>query len=694
MRKNALHPCPASATHSPMFSLNDLNPEQRAAVAQTKGPVLVLAGAGSGKTKAITYRIAHLIVNCGVPAENILAVTFTNKAAAEMKERVEALVGAEKCREAVIATFHSLGVRLLRHGIQQLGYRPNFSIYASSDQMGLLRQVAKNVMPGKKLDLDAILNVISRAKNAFLEPGQFQPSSFAEQELLAAAIYPRYQSALKACNAIDFDDIIMLAVKLLREKPAVLSHWQQRFCYIMVDEYQDTNTAQYQFIALLAAGSKNLCVVGDDDQSIYGWRGADSARILAFEHDNAGCKVVKLEQNYRSTGTILAAANSVIKNNLTRTDKALWTSGEHGKPIDLLVAKDDEDEAAQVIERLQTEMGRGGKRYRDFAVLYRTNSQSRPFEEQLRLAELPYVLIGGQQFYERKEVKDALAYLRVIVNPRDEQALLRIVNFPRRGVGDTSLLKVNQWALAQGCSVFDAYGRASQIDGLAPAAAEKLAAFHEFIMAEVRKFKLGGLQAPKARDLYQRLKLDEELLKTTEDRIAARRKMENIEQIVNGLAAYEERTEAPTLFGFLERVALLDEDRSKDKKKDAQNDAITLMSLHSSKGLEFPYVFLVGMEEEVLPHKRSIYEDCSIDEERRLCYVGITRARQHLTLTRCARRKRYGTVEERVPSRFLAEIPEELINEEDCSTTHELSPAEQQETAASTFARLRALMDK
>ena len=677
-----------------MFSLNDLNPQQRAAVEQTAGPVLVLAGAGSGKTKAITYRIAHLIVNKRVPAENVLAVTFTNKAAAEMQERVAALVGKDRMEGAIIATFHSLGVRLLRHGIHLLGYRPNFSIYATSDQVGLLRQVAKNVMPGKKLDLDAILNVISRAKNAFLEPGQFQPSSFAEQELLAAAIYPRYQSALKACNAIDFDDIIMLAVKLLKTRPEFLSHWQERFRFLMVDEYQDTNAAQYMFISLLAAGSKNLCVVGDDDQSIYGWRGADAARILAYEHDYPGCKVIKLEQNYRSTGTILAAANSVIRNNAVRKEKALWTSGDQGKPIDLLVARDDEDEAARVIERLQTEMGKGGRRYRDFAVLYRTNSQSRPFEEQLRLAELPYVLVGGQQFYERKEVKDALSYLRVIINPRDEQALLRIVNFPRRGIGDTSLLKVNQWALAQNCPVFDAYGRAAQIPDLAPAAVEKLTAFHEFIQAEVRLFKQAGPQAPKVRDLFKRLKLEEELLKTTEDRLQARRKMENIEQIVNGLAAYEERSDAPTLAGFLERVALLDEDRSRDKKKDTPNDAITLMSLHSSKGLEFPYVFLVGMEEEVLPHKRSIYEDCSIDEERRLCYVGITRARQHLTLTRCARRKRYGVAEEREPSRFLAEIPPELLNAEDLSAPRELAPEEQQELATSTFARLRALMDK
>ena len=676
-----------------MFSLNDLNPQQRAAVEQTEGPVLVLAGAGSGKTKAITYRIAHLIVNKRIPAENVLAVTFTNKAAAEMQERVAALVGKERMEGAIIATFHSLGVRLLRHGIHLLGYRPNFSIYATSDQVGLLRQVAKNTMPGKKLDLDAILNVISRAKNAFLEPGQFQPSSFSEHELLAAAIYPRYQSALKACNAIDFDDIIMLAVKLLQSRPEFLRHWQERFRYLMVDEYQDTNAAQYLFISLLAAGSRNLCVVGDDDQSIYGWRGADAARILAYEHDYSGCTVIKLEQNYRSTGTILAAANSVIRNNAVRKEKALWTSGDQGKPIDLLVARDDEDEAARVIERLQTEMGKGGRRYRDFAVLYRTNSQSRPFEEQLRLAELPYVLVGGQQFYERKEVKDALSYLRVIINPRDEQALLRIVNFPRRGIGDTSLLKVNQWALAQNCPVFDAYGRAAQIPDLAPAAVEKLTAFHEFIQAEVRLFKQGGPQAPKVRDLFKRLKLDEELLKTTEDRLQAKRKMENIEQIVNGLAAYEERSEAPTLAGFLERVALLDEDRSRDKKKDTPNDAITLMSLHSSKGLEFPYVFLVGMEEEVLPHKRSIYEDCSIDEERRLCYVGITRARQHLTLTRCARRKRYGVAEEREPSRFLAEIPPELLNAEDLSAPLILAPDEQQQVAESTFARLRALME-
>lgn len=675
-----------------MFTLSQLNPEQRTAVETTEGALLCLAGAGSGKTKTITCRIAHLILNKGIPPENILAVTFTNKAANEMKERVAEHIGTERANGATIATFHSLGVRLLRRDITRLGYRPNFSIYAESDQTGLLRQVVRDVMPGKKVDLQAVLTVISRAKNAFCTPEEFKPVGFNEHELLTAPLYPRYQSSLRACNAIDFDDIIMLAVKLLQKEPEVLRYWRERFRYIMVDEYQDTNEAQYRFISLLAGEQSNLCVVGDDDQSIYGWRGADSLRILAFEQHHPGCRVIKLEQNYRSTGTILSAANSVIKNNPARKEKALWTRGESGRPIDLVVARDEEEEAALVLERVQVEMGKGKHRYRDFAVLYRTNSQSRPFEEQFRMAGIPYVLIGGQQFFERKEVKDALSYLRVIANQRDEQALLRIVNFPRRGIGDTSLLKVNQWALQMNCPLFEAYGRAALCQGLAPASAEKMILFHRFMEEESARFKQSGPLAPRVMDLFRRLKLDDELLKTMDDPVAARRKMENIEQIVNSLASYEDRSEAPTLAGFLERVALLDEDRNdKGKKEKKKNDEVILMSLHASKGLEFPHVFLVGLEEEILPHKRSIYEDASIDEERRLCYVGITRAREHLTISRCSKRKRYGTLETREPSRFLAEIPEELITVHDAANAPALSPAEAESVAAHTFSRLKAM---
>ena len=673
-----------------MLDLHTMNPRQLEAVKHTEGPLLVLAGAGSGKTRVITYRIAHLLLHKKVPAENILAVTFTNKAAREMQERMTALVGAKCCKEAVLSTFHSLGVRILRQEIGLLGYKRNFAIYSTSDQLGLIRQALREsgAADGKKIDAEAVLWKISGAKNALLGPGALPVLAGDDWAAVAAAVYPRYQSLLKACNAIDFDDIIMLTVQLLQDHPEVLTRWQERFRYIMVDEYQDTNPSQYLFISLLAARYRNLCVVGDDDQSIYGWRGADVEKILAFEKDYHS-RVIKLEQNYRSTGTILAAANSVIKNNPKRKDKTLWTDSGDGSPIDLVIARDDEEEATLVTERIQLECFKKNRSYRDFAILYRTNAQSRAFEEQLRFADIPYVLIGGMQFYERKEVKDSLCYLRAIANPKDEQALLRIVNFPRRGIGDGTLVRLNQWSQEQGAGLFEAFARVGEIEGVNAATRERVLAFHELISGEIAGFKKRGRLAERLAELYKRVGIEAEICRTSDDSKEARRRVENVEQIVNSLAGYEARTMNPTLSEFLEKVSLLDDDRfsGQDKKEHGQ-DAVTLMSLHSSKGLEFPFVFLVGLEEECLPHKRSIYEDFSIDEERRLCYVGITRARRQLIITRCLHRKKYGKLEERVPSRFLAEIPAELLNE---TGGKEASPEEAERLAEDAFAKLRSM---
>jgi ATP-dependent DNA helicase Rep/DNA helicase-2/ATP-dependent DNA helicase PcrA len=555
--------------------------------------------------------------------------------------------------------------------------------------MGLIRQALRESRAGdgRKVDAEAVLWKISGAKSALLSPGRLPVPSGDDWAAVAAEVYPRYQSLLRACNAIDFDDIIMLTVRLLQDHPEVLDRWQERFRHIMVDEYQDTNPSQYLFISLLAACYKNLCVVGDDDQSIYGWRGADVEKILAFEKDYPGCRVVKLEQNYRSTGTILAAANSVIKNNPKRKDKTLWTKSGDGEKIDLKVAQDDEDEATFVAERIRLECFKGNLSYGDFAILYRTNAQSRAFEEQLRFADIAYVLIGGMQFYERKEVKDALCYLRAIANPRDEQALLRIVNFPRRGIGDNTLVRLNQWSQEEGVGLFEAFGKIGEIEGINAATREKVLAFHELLSGEIAGFKRRGRLAERLAELFKRVGIEEELHRTIDDPKVARRRMENVEQIVNSLAGYEERTLRPTLSGFLEKVSLMDEDRFSDRdKKEHGKDAVTLMSLHSSKGLEFPFVFLVGLEEEILPHKRSIYEDFTIDEERRLCYVGITRARRQLVITRCQHRKRYGKLEDREPSRFLAEMPAELLNE---TEGKEISPEENERLAENAFAKLR-----
>ncbi len=676
-----------------MLDLSRLNPEQLAAVKQTEGALLVLAGAGSGKTGVITYRIAHLILDLKVPPDRILAVTFTNKASKEMKERVEQLVGRKHCKGIVLSTFHSLGVRVLKRDIERLGYKRNFSIYSTADQVGLVRQIVREVNTGnKKYDAESIIWRISGTKNKLIPPSRFVPSPSDDVDMMAALVYPRYQSALKAFNAIDFDDIIMLTAELLQHHPQVLQHWQDRFGYIMVDEYQDTNSSQYLLVNLLAAGCGNLCVVGDDDQSIYGWRGADVANILDFEKDFKGCRTIKLEQNYRSTGNILEAANNLIGNNKVRKAKKLWTASGDGPPIDLCVVQDDEEEATSVVERIQLERFKRDIPYSDFAILYRTNAQSRAFEEQLRFEDIPYVLVGGTQFFERKEVKDTISYLRVIANRLDEVALLRIVNFPKRGIGDGTVIRINQWSLEKECPLFEAFGRVAEIEGIAEGIREKVLAFHGTVLDAADRFAEEGGLAEKGKALFERLKIEEEIFRTIDDAKAARRKVENVEQIVNSMAGYEERVPQATLAGFLEKVSLMDEDRFSGKdKKDHGRDAVTLMSLHSSKGLEFPFVFLVGMEDEILPHKRAIYEDFTVDEERRLCYVGITRARQQLVMTRTLFRKKYGKLQERIASRFLEEIPAAVLNVQQSGLTKEVSPEEQVKSADSFFAKMKAL---
>jgi DNA helicase II / ATP-dependent DNA helicase PcrA len=677
-----------------MLDLSRLNPEQLAAVKHTEGALLVLAGAGSGKTGVITYRIAHLILNLMVLPDRILAVTFTNKASKEMKERVEAIVGRKHCKGIILSTFHSLGVRVLKRDIEALGYKKNFSIYSTADQVGLVRQILRDVNTSqKKYDAEAIIWRISGAKNKLIPPDRFIPEALDDIDMMAALVYPRYQSALKAFNAIDFDDIIMLTAELLQHHPAVLKHWQDHFSYIMVDEYQDTNSSQYLLVNLLAAGCKNLCVVGDDDQSIYGWRGADVGNILDFEKDFHGCRTIKLEQNYRSTGNILDAANSLIGNNKVRKEKKLWTAAGQGPPVDLLIVQDDEEEATSVVERIGLERFKRDIPYSDFAILYRTNAQSRAFEEQLRFEDIPYVLVGGTQFFERKEVKDSIGYLRVIANPLDEVSLLRIVNFPKRGIGDGTVIRINQWSLEHGVPLFEAFGRVGEIEGVAEGTREKVIGFHHTLLDAAQGFAAGGDLAEKCKGLFEKLGIEAEIFRTIDDAKQARRKVENVEQVINSMAAYEERVPQATLGGFMEKVSLMDEDRFSSKdKKDHGKDAVTLMSLHSSKGLEFPFVFLVGMEDEILPHKRAIYEDFTVDEERRLCYVGITRARQQLVMTRTLYRKKYGKLQERVPSRFLAELPDSVMNVQHSGVTKEVTPEEAEKSAEDFFAKMKAMM--
>ncbi len=665
--------------------MKNLNPPQRKAVVTTTGPLLILAGAGSGKTQVITTRIVHLLKDQHVPAENILAVTFTNKAAREMNERVRKMAGP-LASGIVISTFHSLGVRILRRDIRGLGFKQNFSIYSTSDQSGVIRQaVRERDIDPKKIDPDQILWKISALKNRLIGPKQFAPDRNDPLEVATAAVYPRYQELLKGFNAIDFDDIIMLSVHLLQTVPAILSHWQGQFRYIMVDEYQDTNASQYLLISLLAQRHGNICVVGDDDQSIYGWRGAEVKNILNFAQDHPGCVTIKLEQNYRSTGAILDAANAVIRNNTLRTDKALWTAGGKGREIDLLVADSEEHEAAQVVEQIMLEQYRERLRWSDLAILYRSNAQSRAFEEKLRLERIPYVVIGGQQFYERKEVKDAIAYLKVIDNQSDEASLLRIINFPRRGIGDTTLIKLNQWSMNQSVPLFETLGRVMEIDEISPSCKKTVAGFHAMMKEIIAGFSSHNMGA-QVNALFNRLRIEDELYRTLNDAPQARKRIENIEQVVNSLAAYEAQTPHGTLSAFLERISLMDEDKPAEDDKDAANNAVTLMSLHSSKGLEFSHVWLVGMEENLLPHKRSLEEDPTVAEERRLCYVGITRARRFLTISRCLTRRKYGALEVQKPSRFLSEIPDHLLSG---SVDAADAPAEvPRDLAADFFARM------
>ncbi len=665
--------------------MKKLNPPQHKAVVTTSGPLLILAGAGSGKTQVITTRIVHLLKDQHVPAGNILAVTFTNKAAREMNERVRKMAGP-LASGIVISTFHSLGVRILRRDIRGLGFKQNFSIYTTSDQAGVIRQaVRERDIDPKKIDPDQILWKISALKNSLIRPKEFSPDRNNPLEVATAAVYPRYQELLKGFNAIDFDDIIMLSVHLLQTVPAILAHWQGQFRYIMVDEYQDTNASQYLLISLLAQRHGNICVVGDDDQSIYGWRGAEVKNILNFAQAHPGCVTIKLEQNYRSTGAILDAANAVIKNNSLRTDKALWTAGGKGREIDLLVADNEEHEAAMVVEQLMLEQYREELRWSDLAILYRSNAQSRAFEEKLRMERIPYVVIGGQQFYERKEVKDAIAYLKVIDNQSDEASLLRIINFPRRGIGDTTLIKLNQWSMNHSVPLFETLGRVAEIEDISPSCKKTVAGFHAMMKDKIAGFTFHNMGA-QVNALFNGLRIEDELYRTLNDAPQARKRIENIEQVVNSLAEYEARTPHATLSAFLERISLMDEDKPAEDDKDAGTNAVTLMSLHSSKGLEFSHVWLVGVEENLLPHKRSVEEDPTVAEERRLCYVGITRARRFLTISRCLTRRKYGSLEVQKPSRFLSEIPEHLLSGSICPD--DAPPETPRDLAADFFARM------
>ncbi|MGH8935085.1 MAG: DNA helicase PcrA [Acidimicrobiia bacterium] len=645
-----------SVSESALFA--DLNPAQREAVAAVDGPVLVVAGAGSGKTRVLTYRVAHLIHDLGVSPFSILAITFTNKAADEMKARVEALVG-KVARAMWVSTFHSACVRILRREASRLGYRSSFSIYDDADSLRLITFCLNELdLDHKRFPPRSLRAAISHAKNALVDYESFaaREDGFFHQRV--AEVYRLYQQRLLEASAMDFDDLLMVTVELFGAFPEALAHYQERFRYIMVDEYQDTNHAQYVLVNQLAARHRNLCVVGDLDQAIYAFRGADMRNILEFERDHPDARVVVLDRNYRSTETILEAANAIIVNNLQRKPKRLWTDRGRGEPLVRYEAEDEHDEAAFVAE----EMGRleeAGYRLSDLAVFYRTNAQSRVLEEIFVRYGIPYKVVGGVKFYDRKEVKDALAYLRVLVNPDDQVALKRIVNVPKRGIGETSVAHLERFSQERSISLYEALQKADDVPQLTPRAQRQVKEF----LALVDLLRERAEAGPKA--TVEAVLADTGYLAEVEAErtIEALGRVENLRELVSVAEEFESRDfeeqEASGLRRlelFLESVSLV----SDIDELDEALEAATLMTLHNAKGLEYPVVFMVGMEDGVFPHVRSLGDPDQLEEERRLCYVGVTRAMDRLYLASAQSRNLWGGSNFNAPSRFLSELPEEL----------------------------------
>ena len=644
-----------------MSIYDTLNPPQREAVAQTEGPVLILAGAGSGKTRVLTHRIAYLMEEMGVNPWNILAITFTNKAAQEMRERVDKLVGFGS--ESIwVSTFHSACVRILRRHIDNLGYDTNFTIYDTDDQKSLMKDVCRKLNIDTKVYKErSLLAQISHAKDELLTPDDMEMKAAGDYNMKkVASVYREYQAALRKNNALDFDDLIVKTVELFQNCGAVLEYYQERFKYIMVDEYQDTNTAQFKFISLLAQKYENLCVVGDDDQSIYKFRGANIGNILGFERVFPDAKVIRLEQNYRSTKNILNAANQVIANNTERKAKTLWTENEEGSKVHFRQFFNAYEEAEYVAGEIGRMKREGMGSYRDCAILYRTNAQSRIFEEKFIAANIPYKLVGGVNFYARKEIKDLLCYLKTIDNARDDLAVQRIINVPKRGIGATTLGRVQDYADNMGISLYEALRVAEEVPSIGRSLS-KIDGFVTFIQSLKSKADVLSVE-----ELLQEVIDDTGYVAEleAEDTEESRARIENIDELISKTVAYqeamEEQNQPATLSGFLEEVALV----ADIDTVDPDQDYVLLMTLHSAKGLEFPKVFMVGMEDGIFPSHMTISygDDGELEEERRLCYVGITRAMKDLTLTCAQQRMIRGETQCNKVSRFVREIPRELVD--------------------------------
>ena len=639
------------------MDFSHLNPQQRQAVTSTKGPILVLAGAGSGKTRVIIQRIAWLIqVEQVLPAE-ILAVTFTNKAAREMQDRLkDELRGQQKGVQ--LSTFHSLGVQLLREHIDQLGYRSNFVIYDTQDQQSVIKGIMEDhdLEDSGLIDAKGVHYEIGQAKNRGLGPDHFLQQRDSNRSTQVGQVFAEYQRVLKGCNAIDFDDILLLTLKLFEEHSEAMESIRERYHYLMVDEYQDTNRVQYQLMCHLCQRHRNLCVVGDDDQSIYGWRGADIRNILDFERDFPEAKIIRLEQNYRSTPTILKAANQVISQNPQRMPKELWSQKPTGVPLEWIEGKDEAEELELVARRIKIQVLRHGRSHSDYAILFRSNFQSRLIEETLRDSGIPYQVIGGTSFYERKEVKDALAYLKVIHNHSDEVSLHRIINYPRRGIGKTSLIQANYYCQLLRKPLFEICKQARQHSRIPTEAAMSMESFAQMILRYRQRFQQEPL-GEVLRELLSDVGLIRDLETQKVDPKTKEKRVGFVLELMRGLDRFVEQNPEKRLRDYLERVMLFTQN---DREEESVSNQVTLMTLHSAKGLEFPYVFLVGMAEGVFPNQRSL-DESGEEEERRLCYVGITRAREELTLSMARRRKRYREEVSQTMSRFLNDIDPSLF---------------------------------
>lgn len=637
--------------------LSGLNSEQQQAVRKTEGPLLIMAGAGSGKTRVLTHRIAYLMSEKEAAPWNILAITFTNKAAREMKDRVSSIVGPT-AEEIWISTFHSMCVRILRRDIDRIGINRSFSILDTTDQLSVIKKIVKdkNIDP-KKFAPKSILGSISGAKNELITAEEYAKSATGYYEKVVSDVYEAYQERLKKNQSLDFDDLIMMTIHLFNRVPEVLEYYQRKFQYIHVDEYQDTNRAQYMLVKALAARFQNLCVVGDSDQSIYRWRGADIANILSFEKDYPNANVILLEQNYRSTKNILEAANRVIDHNFNRKPKNLWTENEQGKKIVYYRGDTERDEAHFVAGKMKELIETGKRSYSEMAILYRTNAQSRVMEEVLLKSNIQYNIVGGMKFYDRKEIKDLLAYLRLIANPDDDISLTRIINVPKRGIGASTLDKIANYALQGEMSIYHALNEVDFI-GLSARFVNTLAEFRD----QIRNWN-------QMQEFLSVTELVEEVLEKTgyremlksEKTLEAQSRLENIEEFLSVTQNFEKTNEDKSLVSFLTDLALISDIDQADKEEEHNDDAVVLMTLHSAKGLEFPVVFLMGLEEGVFPHNRSLMDEEEMEEERRLAYVGITRAENELFLTNARTRTLFGRTNMNPVSRFINEIPDELI---------------------------------